>query len=84
VLDSIEKQKHYPRVARRRRLTGDVEVHFVLLPGGTVKDISTSGAHKVLRRAAEQAVQQASPFLTPPAGLSLPREVRYIMRFELI
>jgi TonB family protein len=79
---AIEASKRYPATARRRRITGTVEVSFVLLGSGEVRELQFSGGHPLLRTAAARAMQRAQPFPSPPAGLDCPRRLRFSMVFQ--
>ena len=79
----IEKHKHYPRAARRRRIEGDAGVTFVLQAGGAVGNLSVEGAQDALNEAARRAVEDALPLPEPPSALGLPWPVAFTMRFTL-
>ena len=83
LLTHIESYKYYPRVAQRRGIEGVVRVSFRLLPQGEIDQLSTSGAHMLLQKAAQAAVQQALPMLSAPAQITLPYNVSFVMQFEL-
>jgi len=59
-------------------------VSFILMPGGEVDKVTVSGGHRVLRKAARQAVLKAAPFPEPPANMKLPNQIRYSMVFRLL
>lgn len=80
----IQRHKHYPRLARRRHQQGDVTVRFLVHHDGHITALQTGGATAILRKACQQAVQEALP-LPRPAG-NLPADgmpVHFIMRFRL-
>lgn len=79
----IESHKHYPRVARRRGIQGDVSVTFTLGAAGTVSGLEVEGAQRVLVAAASDALEAAQPLPEPPETLPLPWEVSFAMRFTL-
>jgi len=83
LLRRIEGHKHYPRNASRRRLEGEVDVSFLLLQGGEVDNLAVTGGHRILRKAARQAVLNATPFPIPPPRMHLPYQIRYGMVFRL-
>jgi len=64
----IEKHKHYPNLARAKRIEGRVTIRFMITPQGDVKnvEISRSSQHKILNGAALKAVKDAAPFPKPP------------------
>lgn len=82
----IERHKHYPFAARRRRIEGAVAVRFILHPDGRATDAAPAepSRHRLLNQAALKAVRDASPFPQPPAGLfsgPVPLEISIV--FEL-
>ncbi|MDH3560222.1 MAG: TonB family protein, partial [Gammaproteobacteria bacterium] len=83
LMTHIEAHKYYPRRARNRDIEGVVEISFDLLENGDVTNIRTSGGHRLLRAAAEHAIQQSLPLQIPPPFLQLPREIHFSMRFDL-
>ena len=83
----IERQKKYPRVAKRRQFQGKVIVEFVLMLSGNVGSIKVVEGCRfsILNRAAIQAVENASPYPKPPPGLfSGNLSLRIPIVFELI
>lgn len=79
----IEKYKHYPRAARRRRIEGDVHVSFSLQSGGQAGALSVEGGQEILNIAARRAVEEAMPLPEPPPAIGLPWPVAFTMRFSL-
>jgi protein TonB len=63
---ALEREKRYPRIARRRAISGSVTLQFAILPDGRVMDakITHSSGHAVLNTATLQALKRASPM--PP------------------
>ena len=83
LLTHIESFKYYPRMAQRRGIEGEVTVTFRLLPHGEVDDLSVTGPHMLLEKAAQSAVQQAMPMLPAPAEVGLPLQISFVMQFQL-
>jgi len=83
LLIHIESYKYYPRVAQRREIEGVVTVSFRMLRDGVIENLRVSGAHLILQKAAESAVQQALPMLPAPEKMRLPFEVSFVMQFQL-
>jgi protein TonB len=79
----IESHKYYPRAARKQGITGVVEVEFQLDERAQVSRIQCSGGHRLLRHAAQRAIDRASPLPEPPAELSLPIDIRFTMHYTL-
>jgi len=81
----IQEQVVYPLAARRRGLTGRVEVDVLLEPTGRVRDvtIAASSSHAMLDEAAIEAVRSLTPVPLPDG---LPRRllrVRLPIVFDL-
>ncbi len=80
VMQRVEKNKHYPRLARRRSIEGTVKISFIVDAGGNIHSLSITGGQKLLREAAARAVEKSAPLPTPPD----PRfPVSFNMLFEL-
>lgn len=80
----IEVHKNYPRVARKRKIQGQILVSFTLLDNGQVKNILINGKKSILKKASLQAIKDALPMPLPPGELSLPMEVKFNMNYSLI
>ena len=83
----IERHKHYPLAARRRRIEGTAAVRFVLHPDGRATDAAPAdpSRHRLLNQAALKAVRDASPFPKPPAGLMsrpVPLEISIVFQLK--
>jgi protein TonB len=83
LLAHIDSHKFYPRSARRRGQEGDVHVMFYLLQDGGIRALEISGGNRLLRDAAERAVQAALPLPQPPASINLQEQVSFSMQFRL-
>ncbi len=79
----IEAHKHYPRVARKRKIEGNILVSFTLLPGGKIKNLQVIGKRSILEKASKEAVNYALPLPLPPKELSLPMEIKFKMNYFL-
>jgi protein TonB len=62
---TINTNKKYPRVAKRRRIQGTVHVSFDILKDGTATNIHTSGASKVLQKAVKKSIKKSFPTTIP-------------------
>lgn len=82
ILREIEKNKLYPRAARRRGLEGDVTLAFTVEPDGsaTAIRIIQSTANSLLDTAALKAVENTFPM---DVELSSPLEMQVTLRFAL-
>jgi protein TonB len=76
VSEALQRHKRYPRVARRRGLSGKVVLDFVILPSGQITEArivtSQSTRHDILNKAALRALQQANPLPPFPKALKQP------------
>ncbi len=76
----INRNKHYPRIAERRGVTGSVHVRFTILRNGGVGALSASGP-ALLRSAAKAAVRHAFPINPAKAPFSLPYRTGVTLRY---
>lgn len=83
VLTAIESNKFYPRLARKRNMQEIIEVSFDLLESGDVKNMVITGRYKTLRHSARMAVLNSRPFVTFPASVNFPFNIKYSMAFKL-
>ncbi len=83
LIRKIERNKFYPRPARRRNLQGKIRVNVTVLCNGNISGLSVSGGHKLLKDAAAQAVRKAAPFSSPPGGVGCPLPISYSMKFSV-
>jgi protein TonB len=83
LLAHIDSHKFYPRGARRRGQEGDVHVTFYLQQNGEIRALDINGGSRLLREAAERAVQSSLPLPKPPASLNLHEQVSFSMQFRL-
>ncbi len=87
VLATIERNKFYPREARKRRLAGEVTVAFRIHKDGTATDIRVDCecAHAVLNKAAVAVVASIGKFDPIPAELGLEKiDLKVPIEFELL
>jgi protein TonB len=78
----INQNKSYPPIAIRRRLSGEVTIHFTILPSGNVGNISADGS-RIFANSAIRAVRNSFPIDVSGAPFSLPKNVSFTMRFIL-
>lgn len=79
----IEVHKHYPRVARKRKIEGKILVTFTLLANGSIKNLQINGKRSILEKATKNAINGALPMPPPPRELSLPQEITFTMNYFL-
>ncbi len=83
VMAHIERFKRYPKTARRRGITGELSVFFLLMPDGSVKGLIVRNGPDVLIGAARESVQKALPMPPPPSSVDCPIKCRLRMKFSL-
>ncbi|WP_456450312.1 energy transducer TonB [Hydrogenimonas sp.] len=84
---AIEAHKYYPRISRKMRQTGTVEVQFTILPDGTIKSIEVLAPcrHKKLNKAAVRTLEKIGRFPPIPekldvSELSICVPIRYTLK----
>ena len=82
VRQRINRNKSYPRIAKRRGMQGSVRVKFTILANGHVGNISVSGP-KVFHSSARRAVKRAFPISTKNIPVFLPKTVNLTLRYQL-
>ena len=75
----------YPLAARRRGLSGAVELEVLIDPGGRVQNVavSSSSSHALLDEAAADTVRQMAPVPMPETLPARPLRVKLPLVFEL-
>ncbi len=87
VRETIERHKYYPRIAKRLRMTGVVEVQLTILKNGRIKAVSVvrPSKHSRLDRAAVKTVEKIGRFAPLPEvfgtdTLTLRVPIRYTLK----
>jgi protein TonB len=78
----IDRNKFYPRIAKKRGMQGSVKVKFTILANGNVGHISVSGP-KVFHNSAKNAVKKAFPIDIKKSPISLPTSVNVPLNYQL-
>ena len=78
----IDKNKTYPRIAKRRRMQGVVSVKFTILANGHVTNIRIKGP-KVFHSSARNAVKKSFPIPMASAPISPPTTVNFKLRYQI-
>jgi protein TonB len=78
----IDRNKFYPRIAKKRGMQGRVKVKFTILANGNVGHISVSGP-KVFHNSAKNAVKKAFPIDAKKSPISLPTSVNVPLNYQL-
>jgi len=76
----INARKHYPRIARKRKMQGSVKVRFRVTSSGGLAGLTASGP-RIFVGSAKQAVRSAFPISTK--GASLPMSVSLTLNYRL-
>ncbi len=78
----IDRNKFYPRIAKKRGMEGSVKVKFTILSNGHVGHISVSGP-KVFHNSAKNAVKRAFPIDVKRSPIALPTSVNLPLNYQL-
>ena len=78
----INENKFYPKMAKRRRMQGSVQVKFTILRSGEVSNIVLQGP-KVFHNSVRHAVQSAFPISVKNIPVSLPTTVNITLRYQI-
>lgn len=80
----LVKQQRYPSAARRRNITGIVNVSFQIKQDGSISGVRVApGSNKILRKAAQSLVERTNPPAPPenwPESLIIEIPLRYNLR----
>ena len=82
IRETINQNKHYPAVAKRRRIQGSVRVQFTILSNGDIGNMKLSGA-KFFYKSAKKAVKSAFPVSVKNISISLPKTVTITLHYRL-
>jgi len=82
IRETINQNKHYPAVAKRRRIQGRVKVEFMILSNGDIGNMKLSGA-KFFYKSAKKAVKSAFPVSVKSISISLPKTVTITLHYRL-
>ena len=76
----IEKNKHYPKMAKKRRLDGRVSVSFRVTKSGGVSNISVKGSRLFLK-SARDAIKKSFPINIK--GVKVPLNVKLTLNYRV-
>jgi len=82
IRSKINRNKSYPRVAKRMRRQGKVRVRFTILSSGRVGNIRVSGT-KAFFKSARRAVKRAFPINASKAPFRLPKSMSITINYRL-
>lgn len=74
LVEQINKNKSYPKIARRRAIQGDVEVQFKILANGNVENIEIVSGRKVFKKSAKSAIENSFPMDVDTSLFDFPKE----------
>ncbi len=77
----INRNKHYPRIAERRGITGTVHARFTILRSGHVGNISLSGK-SAFYSSTKSAIKHAFPIDPAKVPFPLPYPTGLVMRYR--
>ena len=85
VYEAINRQKHYPYIARKQRREGVVKLNFIMHPDGQVTDVAIvqSSRFSILDKAAQKAVEAISPFHLAADYLEVEHQYNVDIAFRL-
>ena len=75
---AIEKNRYYPKIAKRLKKEGVVKIEFVLSAKGEIKDIKiVQKSHSILNKSAVKTVKKASIYFPKPK-----KEIKIVVPIE--
>jgi len=85
IYEEINKNKYYPKKARRFRQEDTIPVSFVIDAQGRVSafQILKESRYKVLNKAVRKMFKKMRKFAKPPQGVELPLEMKIEINFNL-
>ena len=78
----IDRNKIYPRIAKKRGMQGSVKVKFTILPNGHVSNINITGK-KVFYRSVRKAIEKVFPINPKNVSFSLPSTLTLTLHYRL-
>ena len=68
----INKNKSYPKVARRRGIQGEINVEFTISANGNIADIKILEGRKLFHKSVKKAIEKSFPVEIPQELFSFP------------
>ncbi|QFR49465.1 TonB family protein [Sulfurimonas lithotrophica] len=81
--NKINKNKSYPRRARRRGIEGNVEVKFFLQSDGSVKSIEFVSGKNIFKKSVIEAIENSFPVEVDKTLFSFPKEFKISIEYIL-
>lgn len=79
---TISKNRTYPKMAKRRRMQGDVDVSFTVLKSGNVANVVVKGP-KVFHNSAKSAIVNSFPINVKNSPVKLPTSISFTLRYRI-
>jgi protein TonB len=83
IRNRIDRNKSYPRSARRRGIEGDVEVSFNLCSDGDVKNIEFISGKKIFKKSIIRAIENSFPMKVDKSLFTFPKEFKISVKYIL-
>jgi len=84
LIKRINRNKSYPRVARRRSIQGTIEMKFIIQMDGRVKDIQVISGKNIFKKSAIKAIKSSFPINIDAKLFSFPKnfkiKINYILK----
>ena len=82
--ERINKNKSYPMTARRRGIEGFIEMGFILLANGHVKEIRYLSGKTLFESSAREAIQKSFPLDVDYNLFTFPKEFKIKLLYDII
>ena len=83
LIKRINSNKSYPHTARRRSVEGTVEIEFMILADGNVKDIKIISGKKIFKKSATDAIRNSFPVKIDSTLFSFPKKFKINITYIL-
>ena len=83
LVERINRNKSYPKRARRRGIEGSVKVGFQIFSDGSVDNITLISGRKVFRKSAFEAIAKSFPIEVDTALFDFPKEFKVTLAYVL-
>ncbi|WP_345975999.1 TonB family protein [Sulfurimonas sp. HSL3-7] len=83
LVERINRNKSYPKSARRRGIEGSVKVGFQLSSDGSVGNITLISGRKVFKKSAFEAIAKSFPIEVDSAIFDFPKEFKVTLAYVL-
>ena len=66
IFQAIQREKHYPYIAKRLNIQGIVSVSFKIDPNLNITNLKITGAHSILQKSAKETILRAVQYFPKP------------------